>query len=302
MTHFAFIFARHLVPIAAALAAVPPTRSSWLLAGAALASAGIPRNAGKVVSAVSSGKPVDRGALVLLLGASVLTLALGAAGFFQVPDASAVALPTALLGIVALGASLFGLSGGPSLVETAAAAAPTPEEQAILYPQGGVPIGEPTNLTAGQQWERDRVVEQVNTRGQVAAIGYVAGLVIESSAALFAAMLFAAIMVASGAPSFWAWEGAGAFALAFAAAGAAVARMSSADEGEPLTAFGGVLLIAFIAIAVAVANGWTVMLSGAPMVVLSMLITIIKPARHRRVVDVILCLVAIATGVGVAYF
>ncbi|MDC3988624.1 hypothetical protein [Polyangium jinanense] len=194
------------------------------------------------------------------------------------------------------------MSSGPSLAETAAEAAATPEEQAVLYPQVGVPIGEPTNLTAGQQWERDRVAEQVNTRGQIAAAGYVVGLVIESSAALFAAMVFAAIMVASEAPSFWAWEGAGAFALAFGAAGAAVARVSSPDEGEPLTAFGGVLLIAFVAIAIAVANGWTVMLAGAPMVVLSMLVTIIRPARHRRAVDMILCLVAIATGVGVAFF
>ncbi|MDI1446409.1 hypothetical protein [Polyangium sp. 6x1] len=282
---------------------MPPTRASWLLAGAALVSAGIPGSAGQVVNAASSGKPVDRGALYRLLGASAVTLALGAVGFFQVPDASAVAVPTAVLGLVALGASVLGWSGGPSLAETAAEAAPTPEEQAILYPHGGVPIGEPTQLSGHQQWERDRVVEQVNTRGQVAAVGYVVGLVIESSAALFAAMVFAAIMVASGAPSFWAWEGAGAFALALGAAGAAVARISSPDQGEePLLAFGGVLLIAFVAIAIAVANGWTVMLAGAPMVVLSMLVTIIRPARHRRVVDVIFCLVAIATGVGVAFF
>ncbi|MDC0742507.1 hypothetical protein [Polyangium mundeleinium] len=291
MSRSAYAYARHLAPILVALSTLSPKPAPWLLAGAALLITFVPPDLRRVAAAYRAKEPMDRGAVHRSLGFITAALVLGGVGFSLKSPASDFATPTAALGVLMLLATLLGLDS-PSLVEALAVATPTAEEQALLRPTGF------SDSLAGRA-ERERVARDVEVRGEGALAMYAVMLILESSAALFAGMVFVVIALAGGAGSGWAWQGGGAFVLAFVASGAAVSRIASADEGNPLTPFGGVFLVAFVGVMIAVSNGWKTTLVGAPMVVLAMLLTIIRPVNHRRACDVVFCLGAIATGVGV---
>ena len=294
MSRSAYAYARHLAPIVVALSTLSPKPAPWLLAGAALLITFVPPDLRRVSAAYRAKEAVDRGALSRSLGFATAAFVLGGVGFMLKSPASDFAIPTASLGVLMLLVTLVGI-GSPSLTEALAAAMPTPEEQALLRPTG-------VSVSLHERDERERAARAVEARGEGALAMYAVMLILESSAALFTGMAFVVIALAGGTGSGWAWQGGGAFALAFAASGAAVSRIASADEGNPFTPFGGVFLLAFVVIMIAVSKGLHTTLAGAPMVLLSMLLTILRPVRHLRAVDVILCLATIVTGVWVLRF
>lgn len=287
-----FAYARVLVPIGAALARAHAGLSPWILAAAGVTAACVPKGLVATLEAHKSSQPIEPAKLMRSLAFLAVTLLLGWIGFSRPGRASDLGFPTSLLGLLALGGTLLGF-GGPSLLSALAVASPTQRELDILRYRG--------LETGAIAYERERTQASLDARAEGAILAYGGGLILEASAALFVAMTFAVVALAGGASSPWAWQGAGAFAIAFAAAGSGLSVAFSGGGENSFVSFGGVMLISFVIVAVAANNDWSTTLVGGPMVIVSMLLGVIRPARFPRTCDVILALAAVATGIGVLW-
>lgn len=287
-----FALARALVPVGVALAVAPPRAATWALASAALLSYGVPRGLRLALNAQREKRPLPVGPLVVSLGLAAATVALGAIGLSQETTAAYYPVPAVLIGLLSLGVAC--------LVPPSASVLPGLRE-IYLHPSRFVRQRSETELASMTPGEakRRRLEDEQNTVLAAAVTSYVVHIVVEASSALYVSMAFVMVALTTSTDERWVWQAGGGFLLALGAASATAARSSQGEQGL-VTTIGGVLLVAFVGLAIAFVQGATTTALAGPMVLISMILAVVGPARFPRLCDVVLGAAAIGTGVLIA--
>ncbi|MEZ4315664.1 MAG: hypothetical protein R3F14_47215 [Polyangiaceae bacterium] len=286
-----FMLARAIVPIVIALAVAEPNKATVLFAVAAVLSYGVPWGPRVAMLAKRNKLPAPVLPLLISLGLLAATVALGAMGFSEPTTARYYPFPAALIGALSLGVAC--------LVPPSASFLPALREVYLdpskhLGPRG--PSADDSMLSQIDR-EKKRQMEEQNLVLTTAAVSYVASVVVDIASSLYVSMAFVVMALTSSTDEKWVWQAGGGFLLAFGAATATV----SAKKGESLmVTAGGVVFLSCIAVAIAAAFGATTTALAAPMVIVSLLLAVIGPARFPRVCDLILGAGAIATGALIA--